>query len=62
MEKINKRIYYGKWRVCAVLGYERNFLPRKRSKIREIMSREEVAGVLRGDLEQLQRTPHREGA
>ena len=44
------------------MGYERNFLPRKRSKIREIISREEVAGVLCGDLEQLQRTSHREGA
>ena len=43
------------------MGYERNFLPRKKSKIREIIFGEEVIGVLHGDLEQFQRTSRREG-
>lgn len=47
--------------VCPILGYERNFLPRKKSKMREIIFGEEVVGVLHGDLEQFQRTAHREG-
>ena len=38
------------------MGYERNFLPRKKSKMREIIFGEGVVGILHEDLEQFQKT------